>query len=114
MIIERHKFLNNRIPWNIMDNRDEEKKLTDCQVKILERLVEEGICFVDYRKPERQLGELAENYGADETINALRDLENNYDVLRLKPRKTFGFIDKSAYRVDLEKARELYDSYQNA
>ena len=89
----------------------EEEKLTDYQADIIEAIVNNSIEIISYKKPQIQLGSIVENKSSDETLEAFRSLEDNFGVLDLDPALKFGRFSKCGYRVNLDKAKKLYDSY---
>lgn len=90
----------------------EEKKLTDYQVEIVKEIGNSLIEAISYKKPKIQLGDIVKNKSREETLDALRSLENDHGILDLDPTINFGFGKggKGGYRV-LDKAKELYGSY---
>ena len=63
-----------------------------------------------------QLGDVITdtNKNPGKTLDALESLQNDFDVLTsdsVEPPIKFGIFAGSEYKVNLEKAKELYDSY---
>jgi hypothetical protein len=97
-----------------------EKELTDYQINILECIVFGSIEAISYHKPQKQLEAAAKNFyhqrkvtknkNLEKTQEALSSLEKDFDVLTLDPTLRFGIFNKCGYRVDLDKARNLYES----
>jgi len=87
---------------------DKVKTLTDYQVRILEKILQDSIKTVTYRNPQKELGDLAED--PTKVSDAFHYLENK-GVLALKPVKKLGIWDRSVYEIDLAKSRTLFDSY---
>lgn len=89
---------------------NEARKLTEYQVEIIRRIIGGDVRAISFNKPHKQLGDVVKGRSQDETLEALRSLENDFDVLALEPRKRL-FVDVSEYMVKQGRARELYDSY---
>jgi len=89
----------------------EKAKLTDYQADIVKAIINNSIEKISYHKPKMQLGSIVENKGFDETSVALSSLENKFGVLALDPELKFGMFSKCGYRVDLDEAKKVYDSY---
>ena len=90
----------------------QEKKLTDYQVQILKKIVENVLETVSYRNPGRNLGELVTSKNRNEFLNALRSLESDFGVLAFDPLLKSGFFNKGGYKVKLEETKRLYYSYK--
>ena len=89
-----------------------EKRLDDLQIEILEKITKDSIKIISYRNPKKELGTIVKDKNRDEVSGVLRSLETDFSVLSFDPALRSGFFNKSGYRVDLEKARELYASYK--
>ncbi len=93
-------------------SKQPDKKLTDYQLQILKRIVDNVLPTVSYRNPGRNLGDLATRENRGEFLTALRSLESDFGVLAYDPSIKSGLFDKGGYKVDLEKAKALYETYQ--
>ncbi len=81
-------------------------QLTPQQAAVLELVIQNNAIQISYRKPQKQLGDLVENY--DTTIAALRELEGLH-ALKLVPKGR-----RSYYEVNSEVAQDIYQAYQNS
>ncbi|MBU4462201.1 hypothetical protein KKD91_04040 [Patescibacteria group bacterium] len=88
------------------------ENLTPLQMVILEKIVKNSITAISYYHPKEQIGKLTKSY--DEILRALESLSRDFQIIRLDPvlklKRKFWFKTSCGYRVDLEKAKELYDS----
>jgi len=91
------------------------ENLTPLQMVILKKIVSNSITVISYYHPEKQIGKLTK--GRDEIQKALQSFEYDFRIIALdsalKFKKKFWFGTKCGYRVDLEKAKELYDSLKS-
>ncbi len=90
---------------------EEKKVLSDYQIEIIKKVVDDSIEAISYHKPQMQLGDVVKDKSHDETLGALGSLEKEFWVLAFDPKLKFGFFDRCGYTVNLDKAKELYDSY---
>ena len=88
----------------------EKAKLADYPVEILRVIANNPIEAISYHKPQMQLGDVVKNKSDDETLEALRSLEN-VGVLGFDPKLKFSMFNRGGYQVDLDEARKLYASY---
>jgi len=88
-----------------------EKKLTDYQIEILNVIVKDSIKTISYHNPQTQLRNITKGKSLEETLDALRFLESDFGVLALDPTLRFGIFSKCGYRVNLDQAKNLHDSY---
>lgn len=95
-------------------SKQPEKKLTPYQFEVLKKIVENLLETVSYRNPGRNLGNLITGKNRVEFLKALRSLESDFGILAYDPKIKSGLFDRGGYRVNLEKAGELYYSYQKA
>lgn len=88
-----------------------ERKLTDQEISILQKIVEDSIEAVSYYNPRRQLGEVVRELSNEEILNILKPLEDR-NILTLEPNLRFGFFHRRCgYSVNLKEAKKLYESY---
>ena len=89
-----------------------EENLTPLQMIILKKIVIDSITAISYYHPEKQIGKLAKS--RKETLEALRSFERDFQIITLDPvmkiKRKFWFGTRCGYRVNLERARKLYDS----
>jgi len=87
---------------------DRKKELSGLQRKIVRRILKDKIENISYYHPKDQLREIANNY--DETISALRSLQNDFRVITLNPQmklKRRFFKTNCAYSIDMEQIEQL-------